>query len=103
LFLGTYINHFLPYYLFHNVKKTKTARNTLAKSKEKEKLTKVKNLLLLPRQRCQKMFLMAANLFFKIPRIGNPTAQSDIARDCFPTRVTRGNYQTLGKPKVGSF
>jgi hypothetical protein len=50
-------------------------RKTIAKSKVKENLTKVKNLLLLPRKRHQKMFLMAATLFFKMPLFGTPRAE----------------------------
>jgi hypothetical protein len=41
----------------------------------KEKLTKVKNLLLLSQQRRQKTFLMATTLFFEMPLIGTPSAE----------------------------
>jgi hypothetical protein len=60
---------------FKKKKKEKLKRKTIAKYKPKEKLTKVKNLLLLPRQRYQKMFFMAAALFFKMPLVGTPSAE----------------------------
>jgi hypothetical protein len=56
-------------------KSKKLKRITIAKSKAKEKLIKVKNLLMLPRQRRHKMFFMAATLFFKMSLIGNPSAK----------------------------
>jgi hypothetical protein len=63
--------------------KAKLERKTIEKSKAKEKLTKVKNLMLLPRQWCYKMFLMAITLFFKCHSLGLQ-AQSDAAREVSP-------------------
>jgi hypothetical protein len=46
--------------------------------------------------------MMAATLFLKMPLIGLQ-AQSQVAREVFPTTMTRGNYQTLGKAVFGFF
>jgi hypothetical protein len=42
------------------------------------------------------VLVMAATLFFKCHSLGLQ-AQSATAREVFPTRVTQGNYQTLGE------
>jgi hypothetical protein len=65
----------LSFFWFFSNKMQELKRKTIAKSKVKENLTKVKNLQLLPRQRRQKMFLMAATLFFKMPLFGTPRAE----------------------------
>jgi hypothetical protein len=77
-------------------KSKKLKRITIAKSKAKEKLRKVKNLLMLPRQRRHKMFLWWQLYSLKCHSLGIQ-AQSDVVREVFPTRVTRGYYQTLGE------
>jgi hypothetical protein len=69
-------------------KKQKLKITMVAKSIVKEKLTKVKNLLPLPRQQRLKMFLMAHLYSLKCHSLALQ-AQSDAAREVFPTRVTR--------------
>jgi predicted AlkP superfamily phosphohydrolase/phosphomutase len=68
-------------------KKEKTEKKSYLQSLKRKKLTKVKNLLLLPRQWRQKTFLMAATLFLKMHSLGLQV-DSDAAREVFPTRVT---------------
>jgi hypothetical protein len=55
--------------------KQKLKRITIAKSKPKENLRKVNNLLLLSRQLRQKIFFLAATLFFKMSLVGTPSAK----------------------------
>jgi hypothetical protein len=63
-------------------KAKKIERKTVVKSKVKEKLTKVKNLLL-PWQWCHKTFLVARLYSLKCHSLGLQ-AQSDAAREVSP-------------------
>jgi hypothetical protein len=82
VFLKNFYNYFLVFSKT-TTKKQKLKRRTITKSKAKEKITNVKNLLLLPQQRCQKIFLTAATLFFKFHSLGLQ-AQSDAERKVSP-------------------
>jgi hypothetical protein len=65
----------LIFWFFQKHQKARTQKKTIAKSKAKENLTKLKNLQVLPWQRCQKTFLMAGTLFLKIPLIRTPSIE----------------------------
>jgi hypothetical protein len=67
----------------------------VAKYKVKEKQKKVKNLLL-PRQRHQKTFFMAATLFFKCSSLGIQVQSVFFphkGESCVPSQHSSGNMQ----------